>query len=405
MPTRRNFLQASALAAAAMPLAVPSNLFAGAETDREKTLRLPKSDSHYRRTASYAENEPDSDYRHASEAAYESFRDIKFSIRIHWGVYAKLGVEASWAWLNMSPEKRQEYQELYKTFNPVRFNADGWMKFFKRCGMQAFAFTTKHPDGFSMFHTKTRVKQRANWLNPPENVIEPCDLAYSIEETPFKRDIVKELCDAAHQHGIKIDLYFSHPDWYDADFRPYNSHPLITPDIQAHPENYYNSSRKVQKRILTSEPSPEERRRMVRRHREQIHELLTNYGKIDMVCFDEQLGKDNWQDMKETIKLARKWSPETMFRARGIGNYGDYYQPEAFVPKEAESSGMPWMSICLLAKIFAYDPKAEHYKGAKWVISNLIDCAAKGGSFMVSVSPDEFGEFHPKAVEQLEAVG
>ncbi|MDR0521370.1 MAG: alpha-L-fucosidase, partial [Planctomycetaceae bacterium] len=240
MPTRRNFLQTSALAAAAMPLAVPSHLFADAETDREKTLRLPKSDVHYRETSRYIEDEPDSDYRHASEAAYESFRDIKFSIRIIWGVYAKWGIEASWPMLNMPNAKKQEYQNLYKTFNPVKFDADEWMKFFKRCGMQAFAFICKHHDGFALWHTKTRIKQRANFLNPPESVIEPCDLAYSIEETPFKRDIVKELCDAGHKHGLKIDLYFSHPDWYDADFRPYNFHPLAVPDIIAHPENYYN---------------------------------------------------------------------------------------------------------------------------------------------------------------------
>jgi alpha-L-fucosidase len=377
-----------------------------AEIEREKTLRLPKSDIHYREIARYVEDEPDGDYRHASEAAYESFRDIKFSIRIHWGVYAKWGIEASWPYLDMAPEKKMEYNSLYKTFNPVKFNADEWMKFFKRCGIQAFAFTTKHHDGFSLWHTKTRVKQRANFLNTPE--IEPCDLAYSIEDTPFKRDIVKELCDAAHKRGIKIDLYFSHPDWYDADFRPYNYHPLATPDLIAHPENYYNSkahgynSHKV---IPTQETTAEERNRMVARHREQIHELLTNYGKVDMMCFDQWLSKDNWPDLKETIKLARKWSPETMFRARGIGNYGDYYQPEQFVPQDAGSSGMPWMSICLLGNIFSYDPVAEHYKGAGWVIRNLIDCVAKGGSFMVCVSPDEFGEFHPKAVEQLEEVG
>ncbi|MDR0560684.1 MAG: alpha-L-fucosidase [Prevotellaceae bacterium] len=378
------------------------------ETEREKTLRLPKSDAHYMEISRYIEDEPDSDYRHASEAAYESFRDIKFSIRIIWGVYSKWGIEASWPMLDMPAEKKQEYQNLYKTFNPVKFDANEWMKFFKRSGIQAFALITKHHDGFSLWHTKTRVKQRANFLNPTENVIEPCDLAYSIEDTPFKRDIVKELCDAAHKRGIKIDLYFSHPDWYDADFRPYNYHPLATPDILEHPENYYNpnihgyNNRKV---IPTPETTPEERQRMVARHREQIHELLTNYGKVDMMCFDQWLSKDNWPDLKKTIKLARKWSPETMFRARGIGNYGDYYQPEQFVPKGAESSGMPWMSICLLGNNFSYDPVAEHYKGARWIIRNLIDCVAKGGSFMVCVSPDEFGEFHPKAVEQLEEVG
>ena len=69
-----------------------------------------------------------------------------------------------------------------------------------------------------MFDTQTRVKKRVNWMVPGGPKLEDCDLAYSIMETPFQRDIVKEICDAAHQYGIKIDLYFSHTDWYDCRF-------------------------------------------------------------------------------------------------------------------------------------------------------------------------------------------
>jgi len=76
-----------------------------------------------------------------------------------------------------------------------------------------------------MFDTRTRVKNRANWTAAGGPKMESCDLAYSIMETPFRRDVVKELCDAAHKRGIRIDLYFSHPDWYDADFRPWVVHP------------------------------------------------------------------------------------------------------------------------------------------------------------------------------------
>jgi alpha-L-fucosidase len=372
--------------------------------DRARNIVLPKSDGHYRQTSPYVEDAPDNDYIHASEKAYESFRDIKFSVRIHWGVYSKWNIEASWPLLNMSNEKKQEYQSLYKTFNPVDFDANEWMDWFKRCGMQAFAFTTKHHDGFSMWHTATRVKRRANYLNPPESVIEDCDLAYSIEETPFRRDIVKELCDAAHRKGIKIDLYFSHPDWYDADFRPYVNHPLTALNVKEQ-GSAADGMNFDEKKIVPPNRTPEETARMIARHREQLRELLTNYGKIDMICLDMWLGKDVWQQIKETMKLARHWSPETMFRARGIGNYGDYFQPEQFVPGDKENTGMPWMSICLLGKLFACDPVAENYKGAGWVIHNLIDCVAKGGSFMVCVGPDETGKFHPVAVKQLEEVG
>jgi alpha-L-fucosidase len=420
--TRRQFLQTAGVAVAGAAVAPllqqvvadePSDILSDslselAQKDRARGIKLPKSDVHYRETSRYVEDVPDADYVHASEAAHEAFRDIKFSIRIHWGVYCKLGVEASWPFLGMSNEKKQEYQNLYKTFNPTGFNADEWMDFFKRSGIQAFAFTTKHHDGFSMFHTKTRIKQRANYLNPPDKIIEPCDLSYSIEESPFKRDIAKELCDAAHKNGIKINFYYSHPDWYDADFRPYNYHPLTTPDCIKNPENYYNPKAhggNRNKTILTPDRTPEETARLIARHREQIHELLTNYGKIDMICFDQWLGKDIWSELKKTVKLIRKWSPDTMLRARGIGNYGDYYQPEKFVPKDIESTNMPWMSICLLGKIFAYDPVGKNYKGTKWIVKNLIDCVAKGGSFMVCIGPDDNGKFHPTAVKQIEDVG
>jgi len=359
------------------------------QKDRERGIVIPKTHGVYNWTKDYVEDVPDDDYIHASEAAHEAFRDIKYSIRIHWGVYSKWGIEASWPFIHkfggnfeMTPQKQQEYINLYKTFNPTQFNADEWIDWFKDCGMQAFAFTTKHHDGFSMFHTNTLVKQRGNYIKEDKPVIEDCNLHYSIEETPFQRDIVNELCDAAHRKNFKIDLYFSHPDWYDADFRPYVEHPLgFIPRTQ------------------------EQTDRFIARHREQLRELLTNYGKVDMVCLDMWLGQDVWPELKKTVKMMRSLQPDVMIRVRGIGNYGDYYQPEQQVPVGVEKTNMPWMSICLLGKIFAFDPVAEHYKGAGWVIHNLIDCVAKGGSFMVCIGPDEFGKFHPTAVQQLNEVG
>ena len=112
---------------------------------------------------------------------------------------------------------------------PAGFDADEWTSLFAENGMRMFAFTTKHHEGFSMFDTKTRVRQRVRWDAPGTPQIEDCDLAYSIMETPFRRDIVKELCDAGRKRGLRIALYFSHPDWYDADFRPYAEHPVTVP--------------------------------------------------------------------------------------------------------------------------------------------------------------------------------
>jgi alpha-L-fucosidase len=122
------------------------------------------------------------------------------------------------------------------------------------------------------------------------------------------------------------------------------------------------------------------------------------------------LGKPVWEGTKETVKMMRRLQPDVMIRARGIGNYGDYFQPEQNyssppAPGDKDHTNMPWMNICLLGDIFSYDPVAEHYKGTQWVVSRLVDCVAKGGSFMVCIGPDADGKFHPEAVRQLEAVG
>ena len=144
---------------------------------------------------------------------------------------------------------------------------------------------------------------------------------------------------------------------------------------------------------------------MMARHRAQLTELLTHYGKIDTVCLDQWLGPAVWPQLRETIKQLRKLQPEVMFRARGIGNYGDYYTPEGFVPGSKENTAMPWMVIYQLGGMWSYQPDAAKYKGAIWIVTNLVDVVAKGGNFMVGIGPDARGRFHPKAVEALETTG
>ena len=373
--------------------------------DRARDIRLPESDYHLKAVDNFVEREPDEDYLHAPEAAYKAFKDIKFSVRIHWGIYSIWQMNGeSWGFLNLPDSRKQEYNELYKSFNPTDFDADGWMDLFKRSGLQAFAFTTKHHEGFSMFDTRTRVRQRAAYSEEGA-VIEDCDLAYSIMETPFRRDVVKELTDAARKRGIKIDLYYSHPDWYDADFRPYNNHPLTTPSLRDNTAMYGNDIEFDPTKTLTPERTPEETARMVARHREQLRELMTNYGRIDMLCLDQWLGADVWEETKATIKMVRQLQPDIMIRCRGIGNYGDFYTPERFVPGSKENTGMPWMVIYPLASSFSYDKEAKNYKGAEWIVENLTDAVSKGGSFMVGIGPDGTGKFHPEAVAQLEETG
>ncbi|HYG23761.1 MAG TPA: alpha-L-fucosidase [Verrucomicrobiae bacterium] len=367
--------------------------------------RLPADDWHLKRVEAFIEDSPQPDYHHPSDAAIEAFRDLKFGVRIHWGVYAMIG-DASWPLLHMTNEERQSYQQKYKSFNPAGFNADEWMQLFQTNGVQVFAFTAKHHDGFSMFDTQTRVKQRVNWTAPGGPRIEDCDLAYSIMETPFRRDIVKELCDAGQRFGLKIDLYYSHPDWYDADFRPYAMNPLRTESTNTYGALPDEFDAKYTKNIFVApDPTPEERERMMARHREQLVELLTRYGRIDMLCLDQWLGSNVWPELRETIKLVRKLQPDVMLRARGIGNYGDYYTPEGWIPGSKENTTMPWMVIYKLAGTWVYQPNLTKYKGTDWVVENLADITAKGGNFMVGIGPDDQGRFHPQVVQTLQETG
>jgi len=369
---------------------------------------IPKTDHHYRVISDYIEEVPDDDYIKAPRSAIKAFNDIKFAVRIHFGIYSILKLnDESWQFIKMNYEEKARYNELYKTFDPKKFNAEEWMSLFERSGIKAMAFTTKHHEGFSLFDTKTRVKRRINWTaeNGPE--VEECDLAYSVAETPFGRDMVGELCEAAKKHNIKMDLYFSHPDWYDADFAPYVYHPMKTEDMKELLNDEDNNSPRYDTLIGFTAPAndKESEDRMIKRHRDQLKEILTNYGDIDMLCLDMWFGPKIWPRIKETIKEIRKIQPNIMIRCRGIGNYGDYYTPENYIPGKAGNTNMPWMVIHTLGSSFSYDAEARNYKGTKWIIDNLALCVSKGGSFMVGIGPDGDGAFHPEAIRQLEATG
>lgn len=370
-----------------------------------KNYTLPKNDVHYRNVKDYVEDKIDPDYHHPSAATIEAFRDIKFGVRIHWGLYSITAKgNESWPLLMLSNEEKQAYQELYKTWNPTGFNAEEWMKLFSENGIKMFAITTMHHEGFSMFDTKGHVKKRVNWIAPGGPILEDCDLAYSIMETPFHRDVIKELCDAGHKYKIKIDLYYSHPDWYNADYRPYNYHPLQIPDLKEHPELYGYAVRENAPHVIVPNPTPNEEARMMAYHRQQLTELLTNYGKIDMICLDQWLGKKVWPQMRQEMKDFRKIQPQVMFRARGIGNYGDYYTPEGFIPGNQENTDMPWFVIYAYGKSFSY-MKNDEFKGVPWIISSLTDIVAKGGNLMIGIGPDVTGRFDASVIQAIKETG
>ena len=350
-----------------------------------RIIRGPKGSGHWR---SYMANADLSNYHHASEEVAEQFKDLKYGIRIHWGVYSIVLGEASWVITNTyksSLSFQGLYHDLYKKWYPDNFNADEWTSMMVKNGFQYFVFTTKHHDGFSMYKTGTQISSRYNYFGKDAGTIEPCNLHYSIMETPFGRDITGELIESARKKGLKIGLYFSHPDWYDADFRFDSWNP--NKDKNYSPEN-----------------NPESWERFKTRHNEQITELLTNYGKIDMLSLDMYLPEFAWNHMQDLARLARNLQPDCMLRWRGIGNYGDYHTPENYIPGDAENQGtMPWTVIHPLSTRgrFAYEPESYYIRGGDWIVSSLIDIVSKGGGFQVAIGPDLTGSWHPKALESL----
>ena len=358
----------------------------------------------------YIENTPLPEYHWAPASAYEAFQDMKFGVRIHWGIYSiwHRGAE-SWPFLQMSFEDRQAYNNLYKTWNPVGFDANVWMDSFKESGMKMFTFTTKHHEGFSMFDTTDKGKKPCELdCGRVGRRLNPATWHTPLWRLRFGRDVVKELCDAAHKRDIKINLYFSHPDWYDADFRPYVAHPLQIPssaEWMAPADLQFSRQKLGNHAVIVPDPTDAEVKRMMERHRAQLVELLTNYGKIDMIDLDMWLGPRVWPELRKTVLKLRQIQPNVMLRDRGIGNYGDYFTPERVVPGSKETTDKPWFTIYPLGTDFSYDPDAANYKGTEWIVHNLADAVAKGGGLQVGVGPSAHGEFHPEAIRQMKGAG
>ena len=352
----------------------------------------------------------DSDYVHAGTEALERWWDWKFGIRIHWSMYS-VTANGPESWPlgkdhGGDPEFREQYESLSRWWNPSRFSADSWTDMMVRAGMEFFTFTTKHHDGFSMFDTKTKVRRRRVHTGPDAGKIADSDLHYSIMETPFQRDVVRELVDAGRRRGLGIGLYFSHIDWFDSDFRIDDWNYQLDP-------------------AYSRESDPQGFQRLIARHREQIRELCSNYGPIDVLSLDMCLPDDGrprgladgwigkerrtgiWQDLIETTKMARRLQPTMLMRDRGIGFYGDYDSPERTVPGNPEALAkltVPWKVIYPGSKHFSHNWQ-DRYHPTSWIIENLIDITAKGGNFQVGFGPLPTGEWAPGIVHRLEEVG
>ncbi len=344
----------------------------------------------------------------------EQWQDMKFGLLMHWGAYSQWGIVESWSicpedygWCERKRGKNpdnyfeyvKEYENLKTTFNPVDFNPEKWAKAAKNAGMKYVVFTTKHHDGFSMFDTK-------------QTDYKVTDPGCAFHSNP-KSNITKEIFDAFRAEGMWAGAYFSKPDWHNDDYwDPY--FPPRDRNVNYDPELY-----------------PEKWNRYVDFTHNQIMELMTDYGKVDILWLDggwvakeskEDIGK--WyskkaldtksgffkstivnQDirMDELVEKAREKQPGLIVVDRAVpGKNQNYLTPENRIPEEALS--YPWESCIIAGGGWSWVPNATYMSGRK-AVHMLIDIVAKGGNLLYNVAPGPDGKWHDQAYELFEEIG
>lgn len=318
----------------------------------------------------------------------DHWQDLKFGIMIHWGIYSVPGIAESWAlcsedkWftqrrLEARPDKpsygdfKKWYWNLSESFKPTRFEPTEWADFMKKAGFKYLIFTTKHHDGFCMFDSHFT--------------------DYTITKGPYKNgkyaNIAYHVFDAFRKKGFMIGAYFSKPDWHNENYwDPFFSTPTRNPnyDINKYPEKWA----KFQKYVAN-----------------QIDELMSDYGRIDILWLDGgQVRKPN-QDIKldEIIDKARKKQPGLIAVDRTVPGRNENYQtPEQTIPNEQQN--FPWESCVTFSDTWGWNPKPK-YKTVSWVINTLAEVVAKGGCLALNIGPSGEGVIDDIVYERLEKVG
>ena len=334
----------------------------------------------------------------------DHWQDLKFGLMMHWGTYSQWGIVESWSlcsedesWCKRKIddycEYKKEYEGLIKTFNPVDFNPGKWAETAKAAGMKYVVFTTKHHDGFCMFDTKQT------------------DYKITSKDCPFhtnpKANVAKEIFDAFRNDGFMIGAYFSKPDWHSNYYWwRYFATPdrNVNYDIKMHPDRW---------------------KKFVDFTHKQIDELMSDYGRMDILWLDggwvhkyskeeiERLKKDTALhmyhiqnqdiDMPGIVKDARTKQPGLIVVDRAVpGPNQDYLTPENKVPDSILP--YPWETCMPMATSWSYVPH-DRYKSAQELIHLLVDIVAKGGNFLLNIAPSPKGDFDPAAYERLNEIG
>lgn len=331
-----------------------------------------------------------------------NWQQLKFGLLMHWGAYSQWGVVESWSicsedenWcVRRGPfaddyeAYKKSYEALQHTFNPTLFNPVKWAEAAASAGMKYVIFTTKHHDGFCMFDTRyTNYK------------VTDTSCPYHVDS---KANITAEVFEAFRAKGFKTGAYFSKPDWHCQDYwwskfatpnRCSNYDTKKYPDKWQAFENFtYN----------------------------QLNELTTEYGKLDILWLDGgQVRPDStitdeerpWVkvpytqeiNMHRIAAMARKNQPGILIVDRSVyGHYQNYLTPEQQIPDKPLN--YPWETCLTMATSWSYVPN-DTYKSATDLIHTLIDIVAKGGNLLLNIGPDEKGQWHADAYDRLKHIG
>lgn len=279
----------------------------------------------------------------------------KFGMFVHWGIYSLTGYHEQVRWRFFTP--RAEYRKLMNEFNPVKYDPDEWVRLAKDAGMEYICFTTKHHDGFCMFDTKYT--------------------DFNIMNTPYHRDVLKELSEACARGGLALSLYYSNPDWdYKYGYNSRSSHQM--------PEK--GDAENIEK--------------LKEFQRNQIRELLTNYGKIYTFFWDIPTNISD-PSMNEFI---RSLQPDILIDDRGWGDKGDFSTPERCVPDGHKFERLTEACQSVGEQSWGYCADEDYFTN-RYLTASIDKIRAMDGSYLLNVGPMPDGRIPERSAEIVRRVG
>jgi alpha-L-fucosidase len=324
----------------------------------------------------------------------EWWREARFGMFIHWGVYAvpagiynghEIHNIGEWI-MNRGKIPVAEYQQFAKQFNPIKYDPEVWVKMAKDAGMKYIVITAKHHDGFALFKTNA-----SKW-----NVV---------DATPYGKDLLKPLAEACRKYGIKLGFYYSQAqDWNNpggAAMRRVASEGWANPDsstLDAYTQQHEGHWDPVQTSASMGEyidkvAVPE------------VKELLTDYGPVSILWWDTPTGMTD--EYAEKLQALLKLQPNiiTNDRLKRPNFPGDYKTPEQRIPKLSELDGVDWETCMTMNGTWGYKKNDHNWKSTETLVRNLIDIASKGGNYLLNVGPTAEGEFPQESIELLKGIG